>query len=163
MDLLLVSIYILSIYIYYIFSKFTVIYTAHAFGIFPVLIGSRLDVESVRFKWISLPNFVGIFITCAAFFEFGVAIYNILETEVSFKTTGPILFYIVSICGIYCYFTLAKKWPKFIGIWRKIEAPFLERAYQTKESLRINKDMIRIGFGFLICAFCKLAIDTSYR
>lgn len=131
----------------------SVIYTAHAFGMFPVLIDSRLDVESVHFKWFSLPMMVLLFITSTASFQFGLAMYNLVQTQISFKTTGAILFYTVAILAIFSYYVLARRWPKFIRNWRKVESPFLEKIYHTPESLRMSKDISFLGFGILFCAF----------
>lgn len=39
--------------------------------------------------------------------------------------------------------------------WRRIEGPFLEKHYQYPESLRITKDLMITGFGFLFFALCK--------
>lgn len=126
------------------------------FGLFPVSIKSRLDVKSCFFRWLTVPTIICFFITCAAFFESGIAIFKIIQNGITFKTTGPFLFYAVSVSGILSYFDLARKWPVFISAWRKIEAPFLESYYQCPESLTISKNSLIIGFGFLIMAFGNL-------
>lgn len=140
----------------------SVIYTANIFGLFPVSIKSRLDVKSCYFKWLSVPTIVCLFITCAAFLESGIATYNLLSVGISFNTTAPFLFYVVSICGILSFFDLARKWPVFIYTWRKIETPFLERYYQCPESLKISKNTMTIGFVFLFLALGKYKLYTCY-
>ena len=122
-----------------------VLVVAQCFGVMPVIGITSKDPRKLRFSFKSF-RMVNFYITfCCVSILFGIIISWTIRKKMEFGKIEKIIFYGYNLVGLGCFMSLARKWPKLMQKWTKVdmELPPLKTIYE-KSALAYKIRMISL-------------------
>lgn len=133
---------------------------ARVIGLMPIGGAFSHDVKRLQFKWWSIPTAIALTILTYAGLNGLSTIRNANKGKIGLNSAGAVTYYTVSTINCFAIFTLTRRWPKLMALWRRTEDVFLKEPYfnegrQLSTNIGLVLSIMLLAFvGKLVYIFC---------
>lgn len=137
------------------FSK--ILLVAQIFGFLPVQGILGPDFRSLHFSWKSIRVVYSIFTIFGTCVISGFQLQKILNKGLDLLEANRVFFLLSGVVSAYLHFDLAKKWPKFLKDWCKIDSTFSSYGWPNG----LDKKLNTLFTVFLLMALSKINLKEK--
>ncbi|XP_023167994.2 gustatory receptor for sugar taste 64b [Drosophila hydei] len=126
-----------------------VLFISQAYGLLPVSNIRALDIEQIRFKWLTPRVFYSAIIFMLNLIEFGAVLNRVISVGVTFHTSSSLALYIVCMLEHLFFWKLAFNWHSIMRHWYRVEQLFLSVPYRFYDEYNMKR-RINIVVGLIM-------------
>ena len=125
------------------------------FGLMPIQGILGKDIDSLKFRWISLRTIYSIFFLTSGTIEATMVVVRLVRMGLCLNYVGGILFFVSSMLRAVLLFQMARKWKKIMTFWTQCEYVFLRPPYKEVKGWSLSMRIRVIGVFFILMSFSR--------
>lgn len=137
------------------------LFISQAYGLLPVSNVRALDIEQIRFKWLTPRVFYSAIIFMLNLIEFGAVLNRVISVGVTFHTSSSLALYIVCMLEHLFFWKLAFNWHSIMRHWYRVEKLFLSVPYRFYDEYNMKR-RINIVVGLIMSSALGEICDCSF-